>query len=187
MEAAEPRFPAAPCSVIASNTPLRCSRLAACSVQVRFWALGSLLSRPGGALFPRKTQGLSQQRSGGKSSPFRSSSFSLPIQAYVQVSPADLSLALPVGLRNLCRGYAGPLFAFSFSPRLFFSFFFPCHCSFPAARNNRESPAPCPRGTAGTPAGGARTLRRAAPFRPRLPVPASAWKAKDGLEIKQHF
>lgn len=34
-------------------------------------------------------------------------SFALPKQAHVQVSPASLSLALPAGLRNFCRGSAG--------------------------------------------------------------------------------
>lgn len=90
-------------------------------------------------------------------------SFALPKQAHVQVSPASLSLALPAGLRNFCRGSAGLLFAFFKALR--FIIFFPSVIShsLQSARTGR-------------------TLGRAAPFRCCL-----AWKAKDGLEIRQHF
>lgn len=109
-----PVFPQPPAPFIASNT-----RSAA-----RLWPLArsrfaSGLRAASGALFLCKTQGLSPQRSGGKSSPFRSSSFSLPKQAYVPVSPAGLSLALPAGLRNFCRW---PLIYLFFSPGLYFIF-----------------------------------------------------------------
>lgn len=88
---------------------------------------------------------------------------SLPKQLPFKVPPADLSLAVPAQLRNFCPRLRWPFICNIFlGVFVLFRFVF-CHSSIPAVRNDRYAPARRPRGTAGTTAGRARTLRRAAP------------------------
>lgn len=123
-----------------------------------FGALGSLPCRPVGALCPCTAQGLSLQRPGGKPSPLLfPSRLTFKFLPQVSLSPSRQDFATSAAV-----------------PLAFICLFFkPCALLI-------FSPSVVSHSSQSARTG--RTLGRAAPFRCCL-----AWKAKDGLEIRQRF